>query len=125
ASGDWSLADAVRVAELIGAQNARRVYRLACRAPGEAGAIPDERPGEPGHNRLNPSPRPSGQGLLTIAYTPGLLREETAAWEHRQSSYAKYGRVHGPRPQLFLRLAQPGPRLPDVVPGLFPGPAVH
>jgi predicted TIM-barrel fold metal-dependent hydrolase len=28
-SGDWSLADAVRVAELIGAQNARRVYRLA------------------------------------------------------------------------------------------------
>ena len=28
-SGDWSLADAVRVAELIGAQNARWVYRLA------------------------------------------------------------------------------------------------
>jgi predicted TIM-barrel fold metal-dependent hydrolase len=28
-SGDWSLADAVRVAELIGAQNARRVYRLS------------------------------------------------------------------------------------------------
>jgi hypothetical protein len=28
-SGDWSLADAVRVAGLIGAQNARRVYRLA------------------------------------------------------------------------------------------------
>jgi predicted TIM-barrel fold metal-dependent hydrolase len=28
-SGDWSLPDAVRVAELIGAQNARRVYRLS------------------------------------------------------------------------------------------------
>jgi hypothetical protein len=28
-SGDWSLADAVRMAELIGAQNARRVYRLS------------------------------------------------------------------------------------------------
>jgi uncharacterized protein len=27
-SGDWALADAVRVAEMIGAQNARRVYRL-------------------------------------------------------------------------------------------------
>ena len=27
-SGDWSLADAINVAELIGAQNARRVYRL-------------------------------------------------------------------------------------------------
>jgi uncharacterized protein len=27
-SGDWALADAIRVAELIGAQNARRVYRL-------------------------------------------------------------------------------------------------
>ena len=27
-SGDWALADAVGVAELIGAQNARRVYRL-------------------------------------------------------------------------------------------------
>ena len=28
-SGDWALADAIRVAELIGAQNARRVYRLS------------------------------------------------------------------------------------------------
>ena len=28
-SGDWALADAVRVAGLIGAQNARRVYRLS------------------------------------------------------------------------------------------------
>jgi predicted TIM-barrel fold metal-dependent hydrolase len=28
ASGDWALADAISVAELIGAQNARRVYRL-------------------------------------------------------------------------------------------------
>ena len=28
-SGDWALADAIRVAEMIGAQNARRVYRLA------------------------------------------------------------------------------------------------
>ena len=28
ASGDWSQADAVRVAELVGAGNARRVYRL-------------------------------------------------------------------------------------------------
>jgi uncharacterized protein len=28
ASGDWALADAIRVAEMIGAQNARRVYRL-------------------------------------------------------------------------------------------------
>ena len=28
-SGDWPLADAIRVAEMIGAQNARRVYRLA------------------------------------------------------------------------------------------------
>ena len=27
-SGDWALADAVGVAEMIGAQNARRVYRL-------------------------------------------------------------------------------------------------
>ncbi len=27
-SGDWALADAIRVAEMIGAQNARRVYRL-------------------------------------------------------------------------------------------------
>jgi uncharacterized protein len=27
-SGDWALADAIRVAELIGARNARRVYRL-------------------------------------------------------------------------------------------------
>jgi predicted TIM-barrel fold metal-dependent hydrolase len=27
-SGDWALADAIRVAELIGAQNARRIYRL-------------------------------------------------------------------------------------------------
>ena len=27
-SGDWSAADAVRVAEMIGAGNARRVYRL-------------------------------------------------------------------------------------------------
>ena len=27
-SGDWALADAIRAAELIGAQNARRVYRL-------------------------------------------------------------------------------------------------
>jgi predicted TIM-barrel fold metal-dependent hydrolase len=27
-AGDWSLADAVRVAEMIGGQNARRVYRL-------------------------------------------------------------------------------------------------
>jgi uncharacterized protein len=27
-SGDWPLADAIRVAEMIGAQNARRVYRL-------------------------------------------------------------------------------------------------
>ena len=28
-SGDWALADAIRVAEMIGAQNARRVYRLS------------------------------------------------------------------------------------------------
>jgi uncharacterized protein len=28
AAGDWSQADALRVAELIGAGNARRVYRL-------------------------------------------------------------------------------------------------
>ena len=28
-SGDWALADAIRVAELIGAHNARRVYRLS------------------------------------------------------------------------------------------------
>jgi uncharacterized protein len=28
-SGDWALADAIRVAELTGAQNARRVYRLS------------------------------------------------------------------------------------------------
>ena len=28
-SGDWALADAIRVAELIGAQNARQVYRLS------------------------------------------------------------------------------------------------
>jgi predicted TIM-barrel fold metal-dependent hydrolase len=27
-SGDWALADAIRVAEMIGARNARRVYRL-------------------------------------------------------------------------------------------------
>jgi predicted TIM-barrel fold metal-dependent hydrolase len=27
-SGDWAAADAIRVAELIGAHNARRVYRL-------------------------------------------------------------------------------------------------
>jgi predicted TIM-barrel fold metal-dependent hydrolase len=27
-SGDWTLADAIRVAEMIGARNARRVYRL-------------------------------------------------------------------------------------------------
>jgi hypothetical protein len=27
-SGDWALADAIRVAEMIGAQNARLVYRL-------------------------------------------------------------------------------------------------
>jgi predicted TIM-barrel fold metal-dependent hydrolase len=28
-SGEWALADAIRVAEMIGARNARRVYRLA------------------------------------------------------------------------------------------------
>jgi predicted TIM-barrel fold metal-dependent hydrolase len=27
-SGDWALADAIRVAEMVGARNARRVYRL-------------------------------------------------------------------------------------------------
>jgi hypothetical protein len=28
AGGDWSQADALRVAEMVGAGNARRVYRL-------------------------------------------------------------------------------------------------
>jgi uncharacterized protein len=27
-SGDWALADAIGAAELVGARNARRVYRL-------------------------------------------------------------------------------------------------
>ena len=28
-SGDWTVADAIRVAEMIGALNARRIYRLS------------------------------------------------------------------------------------------------
>src|SRR5262245_16972742 len=62
--------------------------------------------------------------MLTVAPAE-TTAGEPIAWEYRQSSYAKGWGTRGPRPQLFLRLAEPWPCLSDVVPGLLPGPAVH
>jgi len=115
---DWTVEDAQRVAELIGAGNARRVYRLAEPAAAQAGA-------EPAIPRPTAEPGAAGAAKAAAARPPSAKATGRTGKQAKPEKTAAHSQATPPRQAAKPSAAKPTASKPAAAkPGdAEPGPA--